>query len=216
LSITQIPGGSFSSDPHRYNDEDGHFVPSLTQTIKLAGLSSFDGADPDDMANAARRGDLLHGVVEVYNKDPEGLDPSWITEEIEGYFNGYLAFERDAHFQCDPSWSERSVIGEIGGLKIGVTPDLFGKIGRYDAIVELKAASSVQASWALQTAAQELIIYHSQHVGRARRFALQLFRDGKYKLHPHLNHAEDERIVREALDLVWWRLQHKQKLWELL
>jgi hypothetical protein len=216
LSITQIPGGSFRSDPHRYDDEHGNFVPSLTQVLKLQGLSDFSGADPEDLANAARRGDLLHGVVEAYNRDKEGLDPCWITEEIEGYFNGFLAFERDTGFKVDPSWTERPMIATINGMPIGLKPDCFGKIGRYDAVVELKAASSIQPSWSVQTAMQELAIYKSQHVGRARRFALQLFKDGRYKLHPHLNHQEDERIGIEALSLTWWRLRQGQKLWTQL
>lgn len=213
MSLTHIPGGSFCTEPHRYDDEYGNFIPSLTQVLKLQGLSCFDGADPDDMANAARRGDLLHGVVEVHNREGE-VDPNWVTEEIAGYYEGFLAFERDTGFKVDPSWTEKPMIATINGLQIGLKPDCFGKIGRYDALVELKAASSVQPSWSIQTAMQELAIYKSQHVGRARRFALQLFKNGRYKLHPHQNHQEDERIGIEALDLVWWRLRQGQRLWQ--
>lgn len=216
MSTVQIPGGTFSDEPHEYRGESGNWIPSLTQTLKLQGLSCFDGADPEDMANAARRGDALHGIVEVYNKDREGLDPAWITEELQGYFNGYLAFERDTSFQCDSSWTERPMIAEVAGMALGLKPDCFGKIGRYDAVVELKAASSVQASWSVQTALQELAIYKSQHVGRARRFALQLFKDGRYKLHPHENHQEDEAVGIAALRTIHWRLSKGQKVWERL
>jgi hypothetical protein len=101
-------------------------------------------------------------------------------------------------------------------MSIGLKPDCFGKIGRYDAVVELKAASSVQASWSIQTAFQELAIYKSQHVGRARRYALQLFKDGRYKLHPHENHQEDEEVGISALKTIHWRLRKGQKLWEVL
>lgn len=216
MSTVAIHGGSFSTDPHRYLDEAGNFVPSLTQTIHLAGLSSFAGADPDDLANAARRGDLLHGVVEVYNRDREGLDPSWVTDEISGYFDGYLKFERDTGFKPDPAWTELPMIVSIQGMPLGLKPDCFGRLGKWDAVVELKAASCVQPSWSIQTAMQELGIFRSNHVGRVQRFALQLFRDGRYKLHPHTNHQEDEAVGIAALRTVHYRLSKKQKLWEMV
>jgi hypothetical protein len=214
MSTVAIHGGTFCTDPHRYFDERGTWTPSLTQCIHLAGLSNFDGADPEDLKNAARRGDLLHGVVEIYNKERDGLDPAWISEEIEGYFDGYLKFERDTGFICDPKWVELPMIVTIAGFPVGMKPDLFGRLGRYDAVVELKAASSVQASWSVQTGMQEMGIFRSNHVGRVQRFALQLFKDGRYKLHPHTNHQEDEAVGIAALRLAHWRLSKKQKLWE--
>lgn len=216
MSIQTIPGGTFNDDPHEYRTVDGVWVPSLTQTIRLAGLSNFDGADLEDMANAARRGNALHGVVEVYGKDKEGLDPTWITEEIEGYFNGYLAFERDTGFVADPAWTELPMIATVFGMSIGMKPDLFGRLGKYNAVVELKAASSVQASWSIQTGLQEMGIFKSNHLGRVQRFALQLFKNGRYKLHPHTNHQEDEAVGIAALRTVHWRLARGQKLWKEL
>lgn len=216
MSTVAIHGGTFSTTPHRYEDEQKKFVPSLTQCLHLAGLSDFLGADPEDLANAARRGDLLHQVVEVYNKDHEGLDPSWITEEIEGYFNGYLAFERDTGFKPDPAWTELPMIVTVQQMPIGLKPDCFGKLGKWNAVVEIKAASSVQPSWSVQTGLQEMGIFKSNHVGRVQRFALQLFKDGRYKLHPHTNHQEDEAVGIAALRLVHWRMSKGQKVWQKL
>jgi hypothetical protein len=214
LSTTIIHGGTFRTEPHEYRSDAGVWTPSLTQTLHLAGLSNFDGADPDDLANAARRGDLLHGAVEVYNKDREGLDPCWITEEIQGYFEGYLKFERDTDFKPDPAWTELPMIVTIQGMPLGLKPDCFGRLGKWDAVVELKAAICVQPSWSVQTAMQEMGIFKSSHVGRVQRFALQLFKDGRYKLHPHLNHQEDEAIGIAALRTVHYRLSKGQRLWE--
>lgn len=214
MSIVSIHGGSFSTDPHRYLSDAGTWVPSLTQCIHLAGLSNFDGADPDDMANAARRGDLLHQAVEVYNRDREGLDPNWITEEITGYFDGYLAFERETGFRPDPAWTEMPMIVTVQGMSLGLKPDCFGRLGKWDAVVEIKAASSVQPSWSIQTGLQEMGIFRSNHVGRVQRFALQLFKEGRYKLHPHTNHQEDEAVGIAALRTTHWRLARSQKLWE--
>jgi hypothetical protein len=211
--ITQIQGGSFSTEPHQYLDEQNAWVPSCTQAIKLAGLSNFDGARQEDMDAAAERGTELHELVECYNREGD-YDPNWLLPEIEGYFHGYLKFLGDTHFVPDPAWTETPIIATICGMKIGMKLDMFGSFGRDKAVVEVKAASSVQDSWAIQTALQELGVYKSNHVGRVRRYALQLKKDGTYKLHSYTNHQEDEAIAIAALRLVWWRLNHKQKLWE--
>jgi len=210
--LIQIPGGTYSDDPHEYRDEQGKWIPGLTNTFKLCSMSDFSGADPDDMANAARRGTALHELVEVWNREGD-CDPSWITPELDGYFTGYRKFLIDTGFVCDPEWTERPLIATIRGMRLGMKPDVFGKLRRDKAIVEIKAASSVQATWSVQTGMQELGIHASNNVGRVRRFALQLFRDGRYKLHEHVNHQQDEAIGIAALRLVWWRLEQGQKLW---
>jgi hypothetical protein len=215
VTLIQIPGGSFNDSPHEYRDENAVWIPSLTQVIKLAGLSSFDGARQEDMDAAAERGTELHELVECYNREGD-YDPNWLLPEIDGYFTGYLKFLADTHFVPDPAWVEKPLIATIAGMKVGMKLDMHGALGRYKSIIEIKACSSVQHSWSVQTACQELGVYGSNHVGRVRRFALQLFRDGRYKLHAHEDHQGDEAIAIAALRLVWWRLNHKQKLWEQL
>ncbi len=211
MIIYHIPGGTFNDNPHEYRGDDGVWIPSLTQTIHLAGLSNFDGADAEVMAVAAKRGDDLHSLVETWSKERE-YDPNWLTDDIAGYFKGYLAFETDTGFVCDPAWTERPIIATIAGMRVGMKPDLFGRLGKSNAVVELKAASSVQASWSIQTALQELGIHNSNHVGRVQRFALQLFKTGRYKLHPYTDHQTDEMVGIAALRLVWWRISHGQDL----
>lgn len=213
MSTFQIQGGSFCELPHSYLDDSGAFIPSLTQVIKLQGLSNFDGANPDDMETASLRGTALHELVQTYNQEGD-YDPNWLTPDIEGYFTGYRAFLKDTNFVPDPSWVERPLIATIRGMKVGMKLDMFGQFGRDRAVVEIKAASSKQDSWSIQTAMQELGVHGSNHVGRVRRFALQLMKTGKYKLWPHEDHARDEHIGLSALALVWWRLDHGQKLWE--
>ena len=48
--------------------------------------------------------------------------------------------------------------------------------------------------------------------GRCRRGALQLFQGWRYKLHPHVNHQEDEAVAIAALRLVHWRMRNGQDL----
>ncbi len=209
--IIQIQGGTYCDDPHLYRDEQGAFVPSATQVLKLNGLSDYDGVDEDVLDNAARRGSLVHDLAASYQRYGD-VDPSWITEELEGYFNGYLKFLDEAGFTPIGDWIEKGIICSIHGLKCGLTPDIYGKIGRDNWVIEIKCTAGAQASWSIQTALQEMGIHGSNHVGRCRRGALQLFKNGRYKLHPHANHAEDEAVAIAALRLTWWRHNHGQDL----
>lgn len=217
MSTVQIPGGTFSDEPHCYFDEDKRFVPSLTQVLRLQGLSSDYGGIPEDvMENAARRGTEIHQLAAAYNQFGE-VDPCWVTPETQPYFDAYLNFLRDTNFKPDPEWTERSMIATIHGMKVGITPDCHGIHGREKWIVELKCTSSRHRSWELQTAAQEMGIYNSNHVGRVRRFALMLMKTGKYNLgKEHTNHEYDAANSIAALRNVWWRIEDGQDLQKVL
>lgn len=207
-----IQGGWFQSEPfHAYYDEQGVWTPSATQVLKFGGLSNYDGVAEDVLEKASRRGTAVHDLAFSHNRF-QAVDPAWISEELSGYFNGYLKFLDETGFAPDGRWIETGIICRIHGMALGLTPDIFGHIGRDSWVIEIKAAAAVQASWSLQTAMQEMGIHGSNHVGRCRRGALQLFKDGRYKLHPHVNHQEDEAVAIAALRLVHWRMQNGQDL----
>ena len=209
--IVQIQGGTFCDSPHQYRDDAGLWVPSATQVLKLQGLSDYDGVPEDRMEVASIRGSKVHDLAKSHFRYGD-VDPSWITEETAGYFDGYLKFLRETGFVPDPHWIEKGIICKIHHMKLGLTPDVFGKIGRDPWLVEIKCTSGVQASWSIQTGLQEMGIHGSNHVGRVRRGALQLFKDGRYKLHPHTDHQTDEQIGIAALMLVYWRMEKGQDL----
>lgn len=208
-----IEGGYFDDAVHAYYGNDGLFVPSATQILKLNGLSNYDGADEADMENAARRGTEVHALAAALNRHGE-VDPNWISDECSPYFFAYTNFLSDTGFKPDPAWIETPIIACIRGMRLGITADVFGKLRNQKAIIELKCTSGVQASWAVQTSLQELSVLGSNHVGQVRRFALQLMKSGRYKLHEHTNHHEDETTAIAALWMVWWRLNNKEKIWE--
>jgi len=211
VSKVKIEGGWFDEDCHIYTDELGVFVPSLTQILKLQGLSDYSGIDPEVLENAARRGTEVHGLAATFNQLGE-IDPNWITDECDAYFSAYMKFLDDSHFKPDPAWTERSFIANIQGFSLGMTPDTYGTYGRYQAIIEFKCTSGEQPSWAVQTAAQEAGIFKSNRCGRVRRFALMLRKDATYKLIEYTNHDEDMATLVAALRCVWWRINHGQDL----
>ena len=213
MTVYHIPGGTFQDAPfHEYKDDKGKFVPSLTQVLKLQGLSDYSGINEDVLENAARRGTEVHSLAAAYNQYSE-VDPTWITEETRPYFDAYLAFLADTNFKPDPLWTESSIITEIYGFKLGVTPDCYGTRGLDKWLVELKCTSTRQASWSIQTCLQEMAIYGSNHCGRVRRFALMLMKSGKYNLgDEHTNHEEDKANAIAALRNTYWRMSHGQDL----
>lgn len=212
-----IPGGFFQTEPsHAYYDAQEHWVPSSTQILKLQGLSNYLNIDPEVLENAARRGSEVHALASALNKY-SGVDPNWITEETAPFFSAYQRFLAESGFVPDPKWSEQPMIATIHGMKVGVTPDCFGLFGRDKAIIEFKCTATRQASWTIQTAMQEMAIFNSNRCGRVRRFALQLFKDGKYRLgNEHTDHESDTANAVAAIRNVYWRMSAGQDLQKIL
>jgi hypothetical protein len=91
---------------------------------------------------------------------------------------------------------------------------VFGKLDKYDAILERKCVAASKPAWQVQTALQEMARFGTTSVGRAQRFALQLLENGKYKLDPHTNGTLDAFRAISALAVVYMRLDSGEKLWE--
>lgn len=216
MSRIKITGGWYDSDVHLYMDEQGKFVPSLTQCLKLTGLSDYTGVDVDVLENAARRGTEVHELAATYNRYG-AVDPTWITEECEPYFGAYMYFLLDSGFQPDPRWTETPMIATVHGFKVGVTPDCFGWRRREQWLLEFKCTAARLPSWSIQTAIQEAAIFKTNRCGRVRRFALMLMKDGKYRLgDEHTEHETDWADAMAMLRVVWRRLQQGQELWRRL
>lgn len=210
--ILDIAGGTFDSEDHLYRDQDGRFCPSLTQVLKLQGLSDYSGIDEAVLENAARRGSEVHELAAAYNQFGE-VDPSWISDETRPYFDAYMQFLADTGFKPDPAWVERPMIATIHGFKLGITPDCFGKLRRDQVVLEFKCTATRQPSWTIQTCLQEMGIFNSNRCGRVRRYALMLMKTGKYNLgDEHTDHESDMSNGIAALRNVHWRLAHGQNL----
>ena len=213
MSKVKIEGGFYEDETHSYTTDAGVWVPSLTQILKLQGLSDYSGLDPEVLENAARRGTEVHGLAATFNQFGE-IDPNWITDECDAYFSAYMKFLDESHFKPDPAWTERAFIAQVYGLSYGVTPDTYGQRGRDKVLIEFKCTAAEQPSWAVQTAAQEAGIFKSNRCGRVRRYALMLRKDATYRLVEYTNHDDDMAQFVAALRNVHWRLAHGQKLWE--
>ena len=211
----KIQGGWFEDSPkHAYFADSGEWIPSLTQVLKLTGLSDYSGIDEDVLQRAAERGTKVHELAATFNRYGD-LDPSWVDEETQPYIEAYFAFLKETGFKPDPEWTEVPMIASIAGFLVGVTPDCHGILRANKCIIELKATASKQDSWSIQTAIQEASIYRSNRCGRVRRYSLMLMKDARYLLSDeYTNHEDDMECGIAALRCVWRRLRAGQKLWE--
>lgn len=213
MALQAINGGFYDASVHAYYGPDGCFVPSVTQVIKLVGLSNYDHVRPDVLQAKSELGTEVHDLTVL--KDKYGsLDPTWISERAKPHFAAYEQFVHEKHFIPDPAWTERPIIATIYGMRVGVTPDRFGKLADVPTVIELKCVESPLDSWGFQTAIQEMAILGTQHLGRLQRMALQLPKKGKYKLDPHTNHAKDASVAIAALTVVWARITSGERVWE--
>ena len=209
-----IEGGTFSGvDQHEYRDDKGKWVPSLTQVLKLQGLSDYSNVPEQVLKEASERGSAIHELVESHNRYGD-IDPGWLTPETAPAFDGYLKMVKEIGFKADPAWSEKALVTCIYGMKIGMKLDARGTIDGQDCILEVKCTAAAQASWAYQTAGQEMGVLRTNRCGAVNRIACWLRKDGSYRLIPYRNHSYDAQQISAALTTVYARLDAGQKLWE--
>ncbi len=213
MALEKITGGFFDSTTHGYYSPSGSWVPSITQVLALAGYSDYDHIDPSVLERKRLLGTEAHDHCATIDKYGD-VDPSWISEECRCYVDAYRLFRHQRNFIPDVNWVEKPIIASIYGMLIGMTLDVAGKLDGFDAILERKCVEAPQACWAVQTCLQEMGRFNSNTVGRAQRFALQMKKDGTYRINPHQNHHLDQSRAVGALVTCYGRLDCGQKLWE--
>lgn len=214
MSIVPIPGGTFDDVAHVYRDKKGQFVPSLTQILDLCGFYNYAGVDRQTMEKAAARGTLVHSLAEMHAKYGV-IDETWVTDEVKPYIDAYLTFLDETGFTPDPDVTEQPMIASYCGMKYGVKPDLIGvrNGSKQPVVMELKTTAAASPEvWGIQTVGQAIAKFGEVRYVEARRHALQLKPDGKYRMFTFTEH--DALVFHSALVCVWYRLKMGQKLWE--
>lgn len=167
----------FDEQAHAYT-LDGVRVPSVTQVLKP--LYDFSRVDPAMLQAKAALGTAVHLACELLDNDDldeESEDGREALAPLAGYLAGYKKFKADKK----PAVLENET-------------RLFHPVHRYAGTVDrrfefegdvwdvdLKSTVAMSPIVGLQTAAYtEMFKAHGRT--RARRGALQLFPDGKYKL----------------------------------
>ena len=92
-----------------YDDEshtylcDGLIVPSVTEIIREYLGSKYDGVPADVLAEAARKGTLLHEVIESAEKSAcaETYELSFDEAEMSDEFASYLRLKKEYGITCE-------------------------------------------------------------------------------------------------------------------
>jgi hypothetical protein len=160
---------------------DGVRVPSVTQVLKP--LYDFSRVDPIMLQAKAALGTAVHLACELLDNDDldeESEDGRAALAPLAGYLAGYKKFKAE----CNPVviFNERQLhhpVHRYAGTidrRYSLRGDLWD--------IDLKSTVSMSPVVGLQTAAYTEM-FKANAIGgdtRARRGALQLFPDGKYKL----------------------------------
>lgn len=196
---------NFTFDPvkHEYR-VDGCVVPSVTQVNRLAGLSDFDGVNPDLLERNQEFGTHVHKAVELCCKGT--LDEEKLDEALRPYLQGWKNFVEDFGYICH-AW-EHQGYSEV--YRFAFTIDQLGEItkGKYvgKSIGDIKTGKPKPAD-AVQLGGYKI------GTGREYKnvFILYLDPDFKprgYKVVFAANNKREQGIFLSALSVVNFRKEH--------
>lgn len=188
---------SFDSDLHEYK-LDNVKVPSVTQVLNEAGI--IKGAFYTDYAR--ERGTATHMACEFH--DQNDLDESTIDPDVLPRLEAWKRFVLESGIEILEI--EKRVFSSA--YQFAGTLDRFGKMSCH-AILDIKTSETKQAWWGIQLAGYELALREMvPDLGIIKRFAVQLFSSGQYKLTEY-NDRNDRNIFISALMISQWKRRSK-------
>jgi len=161
---------TFDAVKHEYQSS-GRRVPSVTQL--LGKLHSFAGIPEAILKAACERGTAVHMACEFW--DQGDLDESSVDPAIRGYFDAWRSFTE----ATKPQWTEIEKLG-VHPLGYAGCWDRGGILFGEEATVDIKTALQSHPVWAIQLAAYNML----RQKPTAKRYTVQLRKDGNYKVIP--------------------------------
>lgn len=192
---------TFDPSLHEYR-WNGRTVPSVTQLI--GRLGPFAGVPPEILEPARQRGTFVHAMTEAFDLDD--LDVEALPPQFKGYLDAWQRFLSE----CQPNWSsiEKPIYSERHDF--AGTPDRVGTIATTrltrsePSVFDIKTGKQPSRYWGLQTAAyRTALIERGEVPATARRYTIQLFDDGRYRLLPW-NDPDDWRTFAAINTLRIW------------
>ena len=186
-----IPAGiQFDEATHAYT-VGGQPFASVTQVIAAAGLYGDASKHFDEYSRS--RGTFVHRIIELHIQGD--LDPATVDPALQGYFDAYKAFEKDTSFY--PAYLEHVVYS--GAFRVAGRVDLMGPLNGVAAIIDLKTSATPSPATGIQLAG-----YQELWGASAKRFALHLGAEGKYRLVEYADRA-DRAVFLAAVTLHNWK-----------
>lgn len=194
---------AFNSETHEYTDGDGAVIPSVTQILGAAGLCDYSRIPQHILDRAAWIGKQAHEACEFLDQDD--LDQESLFPEIKPFVAAYELFKKETKFK--PGLIEYAALGEIHGMKFGMTLDRAGLIGDTHWILDLKTSSAARPEWAIQIAGYKI----GAEMPTAKGGVVHLKKDGTYKLLEY-GDVEDHSVFAAALAVTYWKMENGYKL----
>lgn len=171
----------FDEATHTYT-LDGVVIPSVTEICAPITYGKYPPVGV--VQQAAARGTRVHELCALYDMDAL---PDEIEAECVGYVKAWAAFCRD----YKPVWThiELPLYGEIDpGQPFAGTLDRIGEIDGRTRIVDIKTTSSLdrpaKVALCAQTCGYEWLIDLNDIAALSGRgMGVELFEDGKYRVH---------------------------------
>jgi hypothetical protein len=197
------PAIEFDEASHTYR-LDGAVVPSVTQLLEPVRREL--GGSESVLEYKRQIGKALDKTIELSERND--LDYSSIDEAVLPFFEAWLQFKKDSEFRVllnQPVVYSRK-------LRFAGTLDILGT-RHYtssvpDELLDTKCVWTIDPATAIQTAGYALGARESLGINVKKRGGLQLLRDGKYKLFPYTNPA-DESVFKSCLTIHAWKGLHK-------
>lgn len=188
---------TFTAAGHEYMLGD-RLVPSVTQSMALAGLDPYARVPRRYLVRAAAIGTAVHQATHFLDEgdlDLDSLDPA-----IVGYVLAWQRFKQEKDFSPIEIERRGISIGENGELPFGYCLDRIGVLAGKETLVDLKTPKKISAFMELCYGVQTAGYCRGSNFDGARA-SVQLREDGTYKLIPHANDARDFRRWQSALEL---------------
>jgi hypothetical protein len=183
---------TFDDATHTYT-LDGTVLPSVTQVIHASGLIDFGQIPAAVLEHARERGRRVHQAIHYYNEGD--LDPASLDDEVRPRLQAWQAFLAQRNFQILAA--EKRVYSRRH--RYAGTLDVIGTLDGKFTLVDFKCGSPEEVAADLQTGAYVGAVCEMSGLGSEawidaidvtkpiRRFAIQLKRDGTFKLDPYVN-----------------------------
>ena len=193
-----VEGYHFDPGPHVHT-LNGVVLPGVTSVLKAEHF--VDDRWWND--NARDRGTYIHQCIQALHEND--LDESRLLSEYAGFIGGYRAFLIEKGFVATEV--ERPVCS-ISRMFAGVL-DLIGTFRGNPTLTLIDAKTGDPGEAVkLQTAAYRFAYYEETKTYIPERYALQLSREGTYKLHGPFLDQSDETVFLSAVNCWWWRQNH--------
>lgn len=181
---------------------NGVRLPSVSDVLRISGISDWSHVDPGILAAAAARGTAVHKCCEAIERetvDWAGIEPSHLP-----YIDAFMAFMDITGWESD--LMEEPLCSET--LLVAGTPDRRGCFTKWEgtprAVLDLKTGAP-QPAHSIQLAGYKRLMPPEDPP--LKRYGLYLSRDGSYQLKEYAG-ATDEKIFAAAVALTHWKLRN--------